>query len=154
LYKEQHPMIIPDAWRPYSTDNFIEVTDSAEATSFVRGGDEGTWRGRGRNGVSLADDDPAPHEFGHLLGLQDRYDDLHGDRLRSNPNEAKRWAGNIMREPAMAGRVEQRNINNAVGDALDRFLDARSELKAQTGIELNSYRTKIDGNSSRDDAEH
>ncbi len=50
--------------------------------------------------------DPAPHEFGHLLGLDDRYSDEGGSD--------EGWEGNIMAEPAMEGKVEQKNIDSII----------------------------------------
>jgi hypothetical protein len=48
------------------------------------------------------------HEYGHLLGLQDRYDDrVVNGRLVSIPRPG--WEGNIMAQ--RGGRVEQRNID-------------------------------------------
>lgn len=50
----------------------VEV-GAADKRSYVSGGDEGEWRSQGRSGLTLAQYDPAPHEVGHLLGLDDRY---------------------------------------------------------------------------------
>src|SRR5690606_193511 len=80
LYKgkeKSNPWIIPESWNPFNRDNFIEVSDNTKR-SYVRGGDEGEWRSQGRNGLSLEDDNPASHELGHLLGLDDRYTDKNG----------------------------------------------------------------------------
>ena len=58
----------------------------------------GMWRGN--------DPDPAPHEFGHLVCLDDRYAQGEG--------AIEGWEGNIMAERAMEGSVEQRNIDSIV----------------------------------------
>lgn len=96
------PGLFSGANNPWNTDNYIQV-NANDKTSFVRGGDEGEWRGQGRNGQTFAQDNPAPHEFGHILGLMDRY-------LKGGGTQAG-WAGNIMAEPAMMGAVEQKNID-------------------------------------------
>ncbi len=75
--EKSNPVFIPDAWNPYSRNNYIKVTDD-DRRSGVYGSDEGVWRSRGRNGKSLSDDDPAPHEIGHILGLHDQYTDKNG----------------------------------------------------------------------------
>ena len=102
LYNPDNPSDKPGFFsgknNPFSRDNYIEI-DNKCRRSFVRGGDEGTWRSEGREGKSLASDNPAPHEFGHLLGFKDRY----GEKGAQNG-----WEGNIMAEPAMKGRVEQK----------------------------------------------
>lgn len=87
---------------PFNDDNFVEVTNNA-SRSHVWDGHTGTWRGQGGNNSSLANDDPAPHEFGHLLGLADRYTDAGGIE--------KGWGGNMMAEPTPYGSVQQKNID-------------------------------------------
>ena len=113
LYKgkeKSDPWIIPQAWNPFNRDNFIEVSDNKR--SYVSGGDEGEWRSQGRNKMTLAQDDPAPHELGHLLGLDDRYTDKNG------PN--KGWENNIMAD-SQNGEVEQRNIDGILQDAMNAY---------------------------------
>jgi len=111
---QSDPFLIPESWDSTNRDNFIEVGNSLKQVgrSFVQGGDEGEWRGTGRQGMSLAQDNPAPHEFGHLMGLRDRYADAKG----RNPG----WKGNIMGESA-TGKVEQRNISGMIGDAMKAY---------------------------------
>lgn len=125
------PMIIPESWNPSNTDNFIEVSNST-TRSHVTLGDEGEWRGQGRGGASLAADDPAPHELGHLLGLKDRYSDSGG----TDPG----WSGNIMGDSA-TGNVDQRNINGVVGDSVK---DLNKAVKNGFNSTTNEYKTKID----------
>ena len=56
---------------------------------------------------SLEIDNPAPHETGHLLGLDDRYCDVEVDgKIISQANEG--WENNIM---GGGSKVDQRNIN-------------------------------------------
>ena len=112
LYQDKEkssPVLIPQSWNPFNRDNFIEVTDD-DSRSYVKKGDEGTWRSHGRNGKSLAQDDPAPHEVGHLLGLGDRYTDENG----VDPG----WEGNIMGD---SGDVDQRNIDGILKDAMNKY---------------------------------
>ena len=75
--EKNDPWIIPESWNPSNRDNFIEV-GAGDKRSYVVGGDEGEWRNQGRQGMSLSQDDPAPHELGHLLGLGDKYTDKNG----------------------------------------------------------------------------
>lgn len=114
LYKgkeKNDPTIIPESWDSSNRDNFIEIQEGS-SRSYVTGGDEGVWRSEGRNGRSLADDDPAPHEFGHLLGLDDRYTDKNGADAG--------WENNIMGN-SRTGKVEQRNIYAILGDAMKAY---------------------------------
>ena len=106
---------------PYNTDNYIQLNND-DKRSFVMNGDEGEWRTKGRNNKTLAKDDPAAHEFGHLLGLKDRY--LEGGGIE------KGWKGNIMAEPAMKGIVEQKNIDAIMENVLtEDFYDFEKDYK-------------------------
>ncbi|MCF2446941.1 RHS repeat-associated core domain-containing protein [Dyadobacter sp. CY345] len=119
------PFIIPESWNPNNRDNFVEVgaTLGEVGRSFVSGGDEGEWRGVGRNGMNLSQDNPAAHEFGHMLGLDDRYDDKKG------PHPG--WGNNIMGD-SQKGNADQRNINSIVGDAMKAY-DTWSKDKNNAG---------------------
>lgn len=87
----------------------------AQRRSHVFAGDEGVWRGTG-----LAFSDPAPHEFGHLVGLDDRYyGDLWAFLGKSGPKPG--WAGNIMAEPPGFGAVQQKNIDAILDNALEDY---------------------------------
>ena len=123
--EKNDPSIIEESWNPNNRDNFVEI-GSADKRSYVTGGDEGEWRSQGRNGLTLAQDDPAPHEMGHLLGLDDRYTDKNG------PN--KGWEINIMGS-SQKGKVEQRNIDGILGDAMKAY-QAWSQDKNNAGKEF------------------
>lgn len=100
--EQSSPIMIFDTLNPFSRDNYIKVSEDCRR-SFVLGGDEGHWRSNGRNGKTLSNDDPAPHEVGHILGLDDQYLDGKG------PN--KGWEGNIMGD-SKNGKVDIRNISD------------------------------------------
>lgn len=91
--------------------------------------DEGVWRGTGRNGKTLSNDDPSIHEFGHLLNLKDHYTDAHG--------VDKGWDGNIMAEPVMKGKVEQRNINTIVAPIIDSYNKSGKKQNEEYKYEIN-----------------
>lgn len=80
----------------------------------------------------MSADDPAPHEFGHLLGLKDRYKGVF-ESFFSGDGPEPGWAGNIMGEPAGAGAVDQRNIDPILNRALK---DYKGEAKYETKIDL------------------
>jgi hypothetical protein len=89
----------------FGTKNYVKANSNSDFTqSNVRMGFLGEWRTNGRGGLSLSNDNPAGHEYGHMLGFMDRY-----DKTTFSPNEG--WEGNIMAEPAMRGHVDQYNIN-------------------------------------------
>ena len=123
--EKNDPFIIEESWNSDNRDNFIEI-GAGDKRSYVSGGDEGEWRSQGRNGLTLAQDDPAPHEVGHLLGLDDRYTDKKG------PN--KGWETNIMGN-SQNGKVEQRNIDGILGDAMKAY-EVWSKDKNNAGKEF------------------
>lgn len=100
--EKSNPFIIADSWNPFSRNNYIEISDNCQRSE-VRGGDEGLWRSKGRDGVPLSEDDPAPHEVGHLLGLPNQYTDKDGIN--------KGWEDNIMGD-SINGKVDNRNISD------------------------------------------
>lgn len=130
--EKNDPLIVPESWNPKNRDNFIEV-GAGDKRSYVTGGDEGEWRSQGRNGQTLAQDDPAPHELGHLLGLGDRYTDNKG------PDTG--WGNNIMGD-SKNGKVEQRNIDGVLQDAMKAY-ETWSKDKNNAGKE---FRYEIDTN--------
>ena len=109
--EKNNPMIVADSWNLFSRNNYIEVKDDCER-SYVIGGDEGQWRSKGRNGAPLAMDDPAPHEVGHILGLQDQYTDKDG------PNNG--WENNIMGD-SKNGKLDNRNIIDILKDVWKEY---------------------------------
>ncbi|MBN2788266.1 MAG: hypothetical protein JXQ69_08095, partial [Paludibacteraceae bacterium] len=126
-----NPTFIPDSWNPISTNNYIEIGATQEdvSRSYVKGGDEGEWRGYGT--------DPSSHEFGHLIGLDDRYSDTNGTYLG--------WEGNVMGEPAGQGVVQQKNINNLVTPIINEYKESEQYEfnKGSTNI-FWEYKSKID----------
>ena len=109
--EKNEPLVIADSWNPFSRNNYINVIDD-DSRSEVNYGDEGVWRSKGRNGVPLSDDDPAPHEVGHLLGLHDRYSDKNGINIG--------WENNIMGD-SKNGEVDNRNINDILGHVWNEY---------------------------------
>ena len=95
-----------EQYRDYSSgdNNYIEVVKKASPDSRVYPSmNTGMWETPSQN------HDDAPHEFGHLLGLRDRYGlySSSDGKRHSIPNSG--WDGNIMAEHE--GKVEQRNID-------------------------------------------
>ncbi len=135
LYEGQeknNSFLIPEKFNPFNRDNFIEVGASVNR-SFVLGGDEGQWRSKGRNGLTIMQDNPAAHEVGHLLGLDDRYTDKNGVN--------KGWEKNIMGD-SQNGKVEQRNIDGILKDAMKSY-DSWSKDKNNVGKEF-KYEINVD----------
>ena len=118
--KEQNiPFVILDKFNPFSRNNYIEVSNRVKR-SFVKRGDEGKWRSEGRHGISLSEDDSAPHEFGHLLGLDDHYSDVNG---KSIPEEG--WESNIMGN-SVSGKVDERIIFDILKEVLIKYDEWRN----------------------------
>lgn len=104
--ERQRPFLIPGAWDPFNRSNYIEIMGSS-MRSMVRMGDEGKWF-PGSSGTFA-------HEFGHLLGLNDRYHDV-GDFSVENPG----WEKNLMAN-SESGVVEQRSIDAIVSRVVTRY---------------------------------
>lgn len=114
LYDPENPARAPGLFsgrlHPANRDNFIRVEPVDRSRVWL--GENGMWRSEGRDGRSLAEDNPAAHEFGHLLGLRDRY-------TRRGARDG--WEGNVMAESAGVGAVEQRDIDRIVAKHVERF---------------------------------
>ena len=78
------------------TNNYLTVI--GDKTSYVKNSNEGEIRSEGRNGRSLESDCPMSHEFGHMLGISDKYVTKHDSDMYGQPISSK-WAGDIMAEP-------------------------------------------------------
>jgi hypothetical protein len=78
--------------------------------SFVHDGNTGVWRGKPLLAPTLLEDNPAPHEFGHIVGLNDR-------NTRGVPQ--KGWELNVMGDWRMP--AEQRNIDAILSHALKDY---------------------------------
>lgn len=101
--ERQNPSFILDSWNPVSRKNYIRASGTP-VRSHVSGGDEGRWYPSSPNTYA--------HEFGHLLGLDDRYYESGG----AQPG----WEYNIM-ATSWDGRVEQKNIDAVVRRILRPF---------------------------------
>nr|WP_299892488.1 RHS repeat-associated core domain-containing protein [uncultured Lacinutrix sp.] len=143
------PMVIPGALNPFSTDNFINVVDGV-GRSNVSGGDEGTWYAQGRKGdqkkspawKKKAIANTYAHEFGHLVGLKDRY---------NNGSVADAgYEGQIMANGVnyFSPVVDQRAIDGVVRQSVtkyNKFVKKYGNEEATKSV----YTTKIDINSPK-----
>ena len=96
----------------------MEVKMDPKTNSYVKRTQSGVLRGFGRNGMDIRDDNPAPHEFGHMLGLKDKYSkskEAYGTPINDI------WEKNIMANPAGKGMVEKKNLE-AVLISFDKFV--------------------------------
>ena len=103
----KRPNIFQKIWNFFfGTKNYVNVKNRDRA--YVVFGFYGNWRAVGRGTRTLSQDNPAGHEFGHLLGFDDRYD-------YNTQNPKPGWEGNIMAEATYKPSiVEQRDINRMV----------------------------------------
>ena len=100
----------PESISDDDAQNYIEVNNTSN-TSNVLSGHLGEWRANGRDDRSLEQDNPAIHEFGHLLGLRDRYQATYDEQgVRTSTRPAEGWEDNIMGRTG--GVVDQRNIDS------------------------------------------
>ena len=81
-------------------NNYMEVVDKGKTSAVEI---PAMNRGKIRNGSEkhryLKDDCPMSHEFGHLLGIADKYETDHADPNHDKPIDPK-WDGDIMAEAA------------------------------------------------------
>ena len=76
-------------------NNYMEVLNSSEISKVIET-NHGKIRSKGRGGRDLKNDNPMSHEFGHFLGLKDKY-------IKSEDGKYSyiipEWKGDIMAEP-------------------------------------------------------
>ncbi len=87
------------------TDNYVAIP-MGNVKSWVIAGKYGVWLG----------ESVAAHEFGHLLGLNDRYHKENGAMVSD-----KGWENNIMGAESEIMRVDQRNLDG-IGDRISSAL--------------------------------
>lgn len=105
--ERNEPRIIPEAWDPTNRKNYIEIAQG-RTRAFVMAGDEGVWSNPPSREQTFA------HEYGHLLGFDDRYNDGPDGYGVSNPG----WDGNMM---AGGDFVEQRNIDALMERVMTKY---------------------------------
>lgn len=77
-------------------------------------------------------DNPMSHEFGHMLGLIDRYD--------TKTNKAHNgWSGNIMEAQAGSGVVDRRNMSAMFDIPLSHYHKSENQVKAINGAFFNWF---------------
>ena len=90
-------------------NNYLEVTDNP--ISEVKNSNHGNIRYRSYRGYKLADDCPMAHEFGHLLGLADKYIKDSNETDGGYP-VSDEWIGNVMAEPTyITTSVDEKNMD-------------------------------------------
>ncbi|WP_299441934.1 DUF6443 domain-containing protein [uncultured Aquimarina sp.] len=97
-------------------DNLVEIIDGTGRSRVGRDGASGKWYKQGQSGNKWEKTLLYPHEFGHLLGLDDRYSD---NWLSKGSTPDRGWEDNIM--ASIVGDVEQRNIDGFLKDAVAKY---------------------------------
>jgi len=153
--ERQTPSFIPGTLNPFNRKNYIKCV-SEELRSNVIDGDEGTWVNLDLIPQSSIWQQPRlyAHEFGHLVGLDDRYEKVITGNNKSSPITryvpSPGWENNIM-DDSSTGVVEQRNI-----DAIARRILARrrSQYSNNAGLDVlgspRVYRNEINISYPRD----
>ena len=111
--------------------NYLEVIDDLNAISYVQ--NTRTGKIRSTSDISIDLDNPISHEFGHMLGLIDRYD--------KKTNKAYNgWHGNIMAEKPNCGWVDIRNLKTIFEPGLKIYHNSEKQQNAINHPFLNSLR--------------
>lgn len=113
-----------DKFKRNGINNFFHIEYNIQ--SYVESKDE-PYKGKLRSYFRLknAADSPMSHEFGHILGLDDKYDkNDNNNRDFTNPNSfrpvSEEWSGNIMYEtPGNPSTVDSKNLTPLLKPALD-----------------------------------
>ena len=106
-------------------NNYMEVIGK-EGRSSVTNNNHGKIRLVDKNEVSASSNNPMAHEFGHMLGLADRYKDKNGTD--------EGWNGNIMGSECGKGVVENRNIESIVTPAIREYKQKKSNYESEHSI--------------------
>ena len=97
-------------------NNYMEVSSE---NSYVVNSQKGKIRNVGRDEIPFEFDNPISHEFGHILGLKDKYQK--GGANHNKPISPE-WTGNIMAEEAGVGLVDKKNLDILFPKAIDSYL--------------------------------
>jgi RHS repeat-associated protein len=117
----EEPGFFTKLWNAlFGTTNYIHADINSERSEVFMGF-LGTWRTTGRNGTPLSADNPAAHEFGHLIGFRDRYTDVNGQSIIHTG-----WGNNLMGD-SKGGSVEQRNLN-ALGNHITAYGERKGKI--------------------------
>ncbi|CAM2007597.1 hypothetical protein [Acanthopleuribacter pedis] len=108
LYEKERPTNYKEKAKRNPELNYVELRKEFRRSETFGNGFEGIWKG---NDQVSPENDPAPHEFGHLIGLDDKY---------TSTAPFKGWDGNIMGMPAMMGVVEKKNIHMFLKPAMEK----------------------------------
>ena len=98
-------------------NNYMEVTSD---NSKVGNTNKGFIRNVSRDGIPFEYDNPMSHEFGHMLGLKDKY-----QKEGENKNEpiSPYWTGNVMAEEAGVGLADKKSLDIILPKAIDSYLE-------------------------------
>ena len=97
-------------------NNYMEVNND-EKTG-VWGTNHGRIRSESNLGIPFEYDNPMSHEFGHILGLKDKYQK--GGKNHNKPTSPY-WTGNVMAEEAGVGLADKKNLDIILPKAIKYF---------------------------------
>ena len=114
-------------------NNYMEVVSE---NSKVYESSYGLIRNVGRYGLPLEYDNPMSHEFGHILGLKDKYKKIGENKFQP---VSTYWRGNVMAEEAGFGLVEKKNLDIFLPKAIDTYNNFESLYKDLLWEDFISY---------------
>ena len=100
------------------TNNFLEVVKGG---SNVENTNKGKIRGTGWASKSFDETNPMSHEFGHILGLKDKYKKIKMENGKYDYITLKGWQNNIMGEYSGEGKVEYKNLDYILPNVIHHF---------------------------------
>jgi hypothetical protein len=85
------------------------------------------------------------HEFGHILGLKDKYKKIGENKFQP---VSTCWRGNVMAEEAGFGLVEKKNLDIFLPKAIDTYNNFKSLYKDLLWEDFISYYYKYQINKN------
>ena len=99
-------------------NNYMEVNNDKDTGVF--GTNHGRIRNESKYGIPFEYDNPMSHEFGHILGLWDKYITDKESKHYGNPVSSD-WTGNVMAEEAGVGLADKKNLDIILPKAIKYF---------------------------------
>lgn len=139
-----------DAQRNFNgVNNYMEVSDpNVKSVSSVKNTNEGKIRSGSMGSLELKSSNPMPHEFGHMLGLSDKY--IKGkENISYGKPISDKWKGDIMGMKSGAGKVSSKTMSGVLAKPLKLnsiINPANTKNKLKVNYYINKYQREEETN--------